>query len=92
MAIAPGTFSGEVPTFRPLLKADHVTTHTIPIGRDGDSYRRVPEAAWQMLLHEHEHEQELTHAGGRAGDVPGRPADGGPSAYFRWPGVPSGLL
>lgn len=57
--VTPGTYSGDVPTVRPLREDGSRRAYTIPLGRDGDTYRRLPEAAWRELIHA----EELTGAG-----------------------------
>jgi hypothetical protein len=59
VTITPGAYSGEVPTVRPLREDGSRRRYTIPTGHDGDTYRRVPEVAWRMLIHE----EDLTGAG-----------------------------
>ena len=50
---------GDVPRVGLLREDGSRSTYTIPLGRDGDTYRRVPQRAWEFLFHE----QELSGAG-----------------------------
>lgn len=59
VTISRGSYSGDVPTVRLLREDSSGQPYTIPTGRDGDTYRRVPEVAWRMLLPD----EDLTGAG-----------------------------
>lgn len=49
--ITPGDTSGDVPTIGALREDRSRRAYTIPTGKGGDTYRRIPEAAWQTLFH-----------------------------------------
>jgi hypothetical protein len=46
--------SGDTPKIRPLLEDGSGRPYTIPVGRGGDTYRRIPDIAWQGLFHSNE--------------------------------------
>lgn len=59
VTLTPGDQSGAVPTVRLLREDGSRKEYSIPAGEGGDTYRRVPQSAWQHLLHE----ADLTGAG-----------------------------
>lgn len=59
VTITRGDYPGDVPTVRLLREDASRGPYTIPTGRDGDTYRRVPEVAWELLIPD----EELTGAG-----------------------------
>lgn len=50
VAIEPGAASGDIPTIRALREDRFGEKYTIPTGQPGDTYRRIPELAWQILF------------------------------------------
>ncbi|CAD6015847.1 conserved protein of unknown function (plasmid) [Agreia sp. COWG] len=52
VSIVRADVSGDPPIVRALKEDGSGDRYTIPTGRTGDTYRRVPEAAWRSLLHE----------------------------------------
>ena len=59
VSITRGDTSGDTPTIRALKEDGTGAAYTIPEGREGDTYRRIPAAAWQSLFHS----KELTGPG-----------------------------
>lgn len=59
VSITRGEASGDIPTIRPLREDGSREAYTIPAGRGGDTYRRIPDSAWQALFHT----KELTGPG-----------------------------
>ncbi|MCU1416114.1 MAG: hypothetical protein JWP32_288 [Schumannella sp.] len=59
VGIEPGKASGDLPTIRALKEDGSGDAYVIPTGQPGDTYRRVPEAAWRTLFHT----TDLTGAG-----------------------------
>lgn len=57
--LTPGTHSGDVPTVQALREDGSGEPYTIPAGRGGDTYRRIPQSVWRMLLPQ----EDLTGAG-----------------------------
>ncbi len=43
--------SGDTPIIRALMETGSGEPYAIPTGEDGDTYRRIPEAAWRALFH-----------------------------------------
>jgi hypothetical protein len=87
VSITKSEVAGNAPTVRLLREDGSGQAYTIPVGRDGDTYRRVPEEAWRSLLPN----GELTGAGlvmylvairtaGQAGRLDGLTF---PRAYFK---------
>lgn len=54
VSLTPGAHSGAVPTVKLLREDGTGKPYTIPTGKDGDTYRRVPQTAWKALFHEPE--------------------------------------
>lgn len=54
ISITPGDVSGDVLTVRALREDHSGRAYTIPSGSGGDTYRRIPETAWQTLFHSQE--------------------------------------
>lgn len=52
--ITPGEHAGAVPTVRLLREDGSGRPYTIPDGRAGETYRRIPEFAWRRLFAEPE--------------------------------------
>lgn len=52
VTLAGGTYDGDVPTVTLLREDGSGAPYTIPTGRNGDYYRRVPEQAWNRLIGE----------------------------------------
>lgn len=50
VSMTPGQYTGDVPTVRLLREDGSGEPYTIPTGRDGDTYRRVPESVWESLI------------------------------------------
>lgn len=48
--LTPGEHEGAIPVVRPLREDASRAPYTIPTGQAGDTYRRIPENAWQVLL------------------------------------------
>lgn len=59
VAIESGKASGDLATIRALKEDGSGDAYEIPTGQPGDTYRRVPEAAWRTLFHT----TDLTGAG-----------------------------
>jgi hypothetical protein len=86
VAIDRADVSGDTPTIRALKEDGSGDAYTVPTGAAGDTYRRVPEAAWRTLFHE----STLTGPGlslylvalRAFGQAKGRPFTV-PRAYFR---------
>lgn len=51
VSITHAATSGDSPTIRLLREDGSGDAYTIPVGRDGDTYRRVPENAWRTLFY-----------------------------------------
>lgn len=51
VAIERAEASGDTPTIRALREDGSGEAYTIPTGRPGDTYRRIPESAWRTLFH-----------------------------------------
>lgn len=48
--VTPGAHAGEVPRITPLREDGSGREYSIPTGRDGDTYRRVPEVAFRYVV------------------------------------------
>ena len=59
VTITPGGSGGDGPTVRLLREDGSGAPYTIPTGAGGDTYRRIPEFAWERLFAE----EDLTGAG-----------------------------
>lgn len=57
--ITPGARSGDIPIVHSLREDGSGEAYSIPTGHSGDTYRRIPQNTWKLLIPEH----ELTGAG-----------------------------